>query len=374
MRSMKRHNVPAISILALSVFALACTRDVSTELTSPDPAFAKGGNSSSPYTVTDLGVLTGDNSSRANAVNDSGVVVGYSLGVESRAFALLNGDMTALPGNRANALAISNGSTAYVAGWAVDISLPLAQQNSRPALWTIASGTPSGPVFLDISAAAFGAALGVNDAGAAVGHASNRAAMWDAGGILSLIDAPTGFTSGEGRDINSDGLAIFVFSHADSLWPNGIVAGYLRLVSGDLIFLPPVGTDVVSYANSISETETGVVYIAGSSYATPSDPRAVRWAVNSTTGAILNTEVRPEISHATAIGDARAAAGFLEGPTNSLKSTAFLWTGSDFLSLKTPKGMKDGKAWGMSRSGEFVAGEAISRLSRRAILWRFPPA
>lgn len=374
MRFMKGYNVLASSIVALSVLAIACTSDVPTELTSPEPAFAKGGSSSLPYTTADLGVLAGDNSSRANAVNDAGVVVGYSAGVGTRAFALLNGDLTALPGDRSNALAISNGSTAYVVGWAVDISLPPAEQNSRPALWTITSGTPSGPVYLDISAATFGAALGVNDAGAAVGRASSRAAMWDAAGILTLIDAPTGFTSGEGRDINNDGLAVFVFSHPESGWPSGIASGYLRLASGDLILLPPVGTDVVSYANSISETEAGVVYVAGSSLASPSAPIAVRWAVNATTGEILNTEVRPESSHATAIGDDRVAAGFLEGAPNSLKSTAFLWTGADLLSIKPPRGTKDGKAWGISRSGEFVAGEAITRLSRRAILWRFPPA
>lgn len=374
MRFMKRCNVAATSILALSVLAIACAPDIPTEVTSAEPVFAQGGPNSLPYTTADLGVLSGDNSSRANAVNDAGVVVGYSAGVETHAFALLNGDLTALPGNRSNALAISNGSTAYVVGWAVDVSLPLAEQNSRPALWTIASGTPSGPVYLDISAATFGAALGVNDAGAAVGHASNRAAMWDAAGILTLIDAPTGFTSGDGRDINNDGLAVFVFSHPESGWTNGIAAGYLRLASGDLILLPPAGSDVVSYANSISETETGVVYIAGSTYASSTTPRAVRWAVNATTGAILNTEVLPESSHATAIGDGRVAACFVEGPPNSLKSTAFVWEGADLLSIKPPKGTKDGKAWGISRSGEFVAGEAISRQSRRAILWRFPPA
>jgi hypothetical protein len=374
MRVAKRSNDLTISLLVLSVVALACTREIPTEATSSsNVVFSKGGSSNLSYTTADLGVLPGDNSSRANAVNDAGLAVGYSAGAETHAFALLNGVMTALPGNRSNALAISNGSTAYVVGWAVDISLPPDNQSSRPAFWTIAAGAASGPTYLDLGGATFGAALGVNDAGAAVGHASNRAAMWDAAGILTLIDAPAGFTRGEGRDINNDGVGVFVFSRTDAGWPNGIAAGYLRLASGDLVLLAPVGTDVVSYANGISESTDNVVHIAGSTYESPSTPKAVRWTVNAITGAILNTEVRPEHSHATAISDARDAAGFLEGAPNSLKSTAFVWRGIDLLSLKPPKRTKDGKAWGMSSSGEFVAGEAIANLSRRAILWRFPP-
>jgi hypothetical protein len=373
MRVAMRSNRLLILLLVAAV-AAACSREVPTEaISSPDVALAKGGGSSLPYTIADLGLLSGDTYSRANAVNDSGIAVGQSVGTDSRAFALLNGVMTALPPSRSNALAISNGSTAYVAGWAVDISLPPDSQSSLPVLWTIAAGSASGPTYLALGGAVTGSALGVNDAGAAVGRASDRAAMWDAAGILTLIDAPTGFTRGEGRDINNGGIAVFVFSRPAAGWEGGTAAGYVRLASGALVLLAPLGTDVVSYANSVSETESNVVYVAGSSYASQSSPRAVRWAVDATTGTILNTEVRPERSHATAIGDSRLAVGFLEGPPNSLKYTAFVWPGADLLSLKLPRGAKDGKAWGVSRSGGFVAGDAIVRASHHAILWRFPP-
>ena len=68
---------------------------------------------------------------------------------------------------------------------------------------------------------------------------------------------------------------------------------------------------------------------------------------------------RSERSHALAVSDAGGAAGFVEGPPNSLKSSAFLWRGSSLLTLNPPNGGKDAKAWTESRSGKFVAGDAF---------------
>lgn len=84
---------------------------------------------------------------------------------------------------------------------------------------------------------------------------------------------------------------------------------------------------------------------------------------------ITDTRVRPEDSHALGVSDAGATAGFLEGPLHSLASTAFLWRGSELLSLKPPKSGKEGKAWAISPSGEFLAGEAIVGASRHAVRW-----
>jgi hypothetical protein len=310
-----------------------------------------------------LGVLSGDNSSRANAVNDAGEAVGYSCcSPNSRAFVTLNGTLTALSGDAANALAISNGSTRYVVGWA-------GESSSLPVRWSISGNTASAPVNLGLGTATWGAALGVNDAGAAVGRVGTNAAMWDVDGNLTVIATPSGFTSGEGRDINNSGEAVFVFRRIDAGWPEGIWIGYLRLSSGDMIPLPSQSSGGTSYANSISSAVGSLVQIAGTSNADPSSPRAVKWTVDVATGEITSVTARSESSHAVAIADGGAAAGFTEGPTNSLKSNAFRWSGTEFLTLSPPKGAKDGKAWGISANGTYVAGEAMSQLSRRATLW-----
>lgn len=366
MRAFTRQRSVCLFTLALAgTLAAACKADLPTEATPADLTIANARSSSPGYTSANLGVLPGDNSSRANGVNDAGEVVGYSCcSPQPRAFVTLAGVLTALPGGGGNALAISNGTTRYVVGWTGAPSLPVR--------WSIAGSTPSQPANLAVGAATWGAARGVSDTGESVGNAGIDAAMWDVDGNLTLVSAPTGFARGEGRDINNAGHAVFVFSRSDAGWPNGIAIGYLRLASGDLIPLPPLAANGISYANSLTSVANDLVQVAGSSYATPSSPRAVRWTVNVVTKQILGTQVQSETSHAVAIGDGGAAAGFTEGSTNSLRTTAFRWQGSAFLSLNPPKGGKEGKAWAISPNGLLIAGEAIVQLSRRAILWTFP--
>jgi len=366
MRAFTRQRSVCLFTLALAgMLAAACKADLPTEATPTDLTVAFARNNGPSYTSANLGVLAGDNESRANGVNDAGEVVGYSCCSPGlRAFVTLGGSLNALAGDGGNALAISNGATRYIVGWAGATSLPVR--------WSIAGSTPSQPTNLGVGAATWGAARGVSDTGESVGNAGIDAAMWDVDGNLTLVSAPRGFARGEGRDINNAGHAVFVFSRSDAGWPNGIAIGYLRLASGDLIPLPPVTGNGISYANSLSSVTNDIVQVAGSSYATPSSSRAVRWSVNVVTQQIVSTEVREETSHAVAIGDGGAAAGFTEGSTNSLRTTAFRWQGSAFLSLNPPKGGKEGKAWAISPNGLLIAGEAIVQLSRRAILWTFP--
>ena len=80
--------------------------------------------------------------------------------------------------------------------------------------------------------------------------------------------------------------------------------------------------------------------------------------------------MRSETSHATGVSDAGIAAGFVEGNSHSLSTTAFRWQGSQLSSLDTPRGGKEGKSWGISPNGNFIAGEAIVQ-SRIAVLWSF---
>src|SRR5688572_13663214 len=294
MRTIERpRHVGSFMFAFAATLAMACASDVPTQATQSEYATAaarKGDAGAAAYTVTNLGALPGDNSSRANAVNDAGEVVGYSCCASgNRAFIRLSGILTALPGG-GNALAISNGSIRHVVGWAGPTSLPVK--------WTVVDGTPGAPAILNVGAATWGAARGVNDAGAAVGNAGNEAAMWDAAGNLTIVPTPQGFVRGEGRGIDNEGHAVFVFSRPDAGWPNGIAIGYLRLATGELMPLPANAANGISYANGLSAVNGGAVQVAGSIYASASTPTAVRWTVNVVSMQIVSTEVRSEISHA----------------------------------------------------------------------------
>jgi len=352
--------------LALAItLGAACAPD-DPSVTAPIESVLARGRPVAAYTSSDLGALLGANSSQANGVNDAGDVVG-GFNPFSTAFAILNGAATTLAGASGNAEAISNGSPQYVVGF---VGLP-----SQPVRWTIVSGAPSAPQNLAVlSDETGGAALGVNDAGAAVGVAFGnlfrRAAMWSDAGVQTTVEPPAGrgFVSGEGRDIDNAGHAVFVF------FEGGINAeparGFLRLASGNLVELTPLAGDVTTYANGLSEVQNNTVYIAGTSKASQFVFRAVRWTVDVTTGNILATEVRSENSHALAVSTDGATVGFLEAnAARTPRFTAFLWRGNDLLALDPPKGARDGIARAVSPSGEFVAGEAAFGLSRSAIRW-----
>jgi hypothetical protein len=368
MRAFKTHRSACPSTFALvAMLAVACTPDGPTDVASLDPSLAQARNSSPSYTSTNLGALPGDNSSRANGVNDAGEVAGYSCcSLGYRGFVRVSGVLTPLTGDNGNALAISNGSQRFVVGF--------AGATSQPVRWTIAAdGALSPPEYLPLGAATSGAARGVNDAGQAVGNVGDNAAMWLDGSLI-LVSAPEGFVRGEGRAIDNAGHAVFVFFRPDAAWPDGISIGYLRLAPlGELIPLPPIATSGISYANGLTSVTGDTVGIAGSSYTSPSAPSAVRWTVDVVQKLITGRQVRPETSHAVGISDGWAATGFVEGPLNSLKSTAFRWQGTQMLSLNPPKSGKEGKGWAISPNGIFVAGEAIVQGSRTAILWKISP-
>ena len=357
---MRRISIGLSRLALATTVAAGCAHELPTTATPVEAALAR--RESPAYTSTDIGALF-DGSSRANSVNDAGEVVGWTWqGADWRAFAIVAGAATLLPGDQGNASGISNGSPRYVVGFA-------GTTTSQPVRWTIGDNTPSEPTNLALLAdEVSGAALGVNDAGAAVGRAGNHAAMWSDAGIRTSVPAPEGYVRGEGRGINNAGDAVFVFF--DGSAESAGARGYLRLASGVLVELLPVGGDVTSYANDISEVQDNAFYIAGTSRTSESVFRSVRWRVDATTGAILSTEVRAENSHTLAVSNDGAAAGFIEpNQANTLKFTAFLWRGTEFLSLRPPKGGQSGRAWASSPSGEFVVGDAAFGLTRHAVLW-----
>jgi hypothetical protein len=359
-----RLSVILRSVLYMSAAFLAasCGPDLSTSPAHDDVdiSFAKQA-ATATYSSRFIDLLPGDFENRANGVNDAGEVVGYSNGGAGlRAFVTLAGAVTHLAGTNGNAHAISNGAIRYVAGFSA----------AGPTRWTIVSNSPGAPEVLDKGAATFGTALGVNDAGAVAGSIGMSGAVWNASGILTVVSTPAGFTRGEARDIDNAGNAVLVFSRQDLQWQGDVAAAYLRLANGQMIALPPLSGDVVTYANGLGPAGGNLVRVAGSSYSTPTASRAVRWTVDVSTGAITNIETRSESSHALALADDGTTTGFTED-TRSLKSNAFRWQSGTLLSLSTPKSAKMGKGWAISPNGLRIAGEAMLQ-RRRAVVWTFP--
>jgi hypothetical protein len=351
---MKRLIITPAGIVLLAALAGACTGDVPSLAPPTDPDLARA---PAAYTAVDIGALLGDYTSQAMGVNDAGDVAGvYCCDPNSRVFvALGSGSVVTMPGD-GFAYGISNGSPAYVVGTA----------GSAPVRWSVAD--PTQPLTLEAAAGSFGAARGVNTAGAAVGNVGVNPAMWAADGtrIPDPITIPAGYGTGEGRGINDAGLAIFQFGVAGGS-ETSIGRAYLRLTSGTPIELPPEAGDVTSYANDIGEVVNGVVQIAGSTRSSDLVSRSVRWTVDAASGQILATSVLPRAgSHGLGVSDAGGVAGFIDRRQGF---ESYLWRGTEVLKLAAPKGGSSPRAWAMSRSGEYVAGLAYFRLGSRAVRW-----
>ena len=360
---MKRVTITSASVAFIAALAAACTGDLPSAAAPSDPAFARP-SGPAPYTVLDVGALIGGNSSQANGVNDAGDVVGfYSSGGPLYPFALVSGAAVTLGGGAGLAWGMSNATPAFVAG---------SSSGGLPARWSLADPTQVtllARTAAEVTAEAGGAAKGVNVSGDAVGFVGANAAMWLADGTRITIPNPAGYVKGEGRGIDDDGLAVFQFSVGSSEIADS--RAFLRLASGALVELPPVGTDVTSFANDLSELSNGSVFVAGSTWSSALVSRSVRWTVDATTGQIVATTVVSSlVSHGLGVSDAGGIAGFVEDGDRSLRMYAYLWRGADLLKLNPPKGGKDARAWAMSRSGQYVAGHAIfSGLAGRAVRW-----
>ena len=351
---MKRLTLSSAALALVAIIAGACSADIPSAAAPTDPALAKGGPNASPaYTVLDIHALLTGTSSEAHGVNDAGDVAGfYNSGGQFYPFALVSGTAVTLDGGPGLAWGMSN---TYVVGGS----------NGVPARWSLAN--PTQPTLLPLEAGeSNGQAKGVNDAGDAVGSVGSSAAMWLADGTRIPIAAPAaGFTRAEGRGIDAAGLAVFQFLTATSE-VGGPDRGYLRLASGPMVLMPPVGADVASYVNDIGEVANGLVYVAGSTSSSAQVDRAVRWTVDANTGAIVATDVLATTgSHGLGVSDAGGIAGFSIG--RSLIGEAFLWRGTSVLKLGLPKGSRDARAWALSRSGQYVAGQA--RVGGGALRW-----
>lgn len=357
---MKRLTITRSSVALLAVLAGACTGDVPSAAAPTDPTLARA---PAEYTVLNVGALLGDYSSAARAVNNAGDLAGhYCCDPGTRAFALVSGAPVFLGGASGAAWGMSNGSPALVAGSA----------DGLPVLWSLAG--PASPMPLErtaaeIAAEASGTARGVNVAGAAVGDVAGVPAMWAAGGsrIVDAIATPAGYGRGEGRGIDDAGHAIFQFFVPGGNQETADSRAYVRLATGVVVELPPVGTDVTSFANDIGEEASGLVYVAGSTRSSELVSRAVRWTVDVAAASVVGVDlIATTGAHGLGVSDAGGIAGFVD--VGSFKSYAYLWRGAGLLKLNAPKGTRDSKAWAMSRSGQYVAGQAIGG-STQAVRW-----
>lgn len=313
----------------------------------------------------DLGILPGDNQSVAFGVNNAGEVVGQSAGTSGAHAFYWNGALQNLttPGSQGAAYAIGSGATAFAVGYERAPGQP-----SRAVVWTLPSITA---VDLDQVSSV---ASGVNDAGTVVGsycvsgcgvNQVSHGAIWVVGvsGRTAIAPLP-GYDFAHATDVNNDGLVVGSSS--------GPVAtserAFLRLVNGVLIDLPPLAGFSQSSAVAISDVAGGQVYVAGFSRDAAGTTRGMRWTINASTGAILET-ADPDQRYSLGVnlvGDVAGSGGSLS------KSSATLWRSGGHIALNAPRGGSGSFSRGMARGAgtpTYVVGETTVKSRPRALRW-----
>jgi hypothetical protein len=236
--------------------------------------------------------------------------------------------------------------------------------NSDVVRWTYStSGGFSSP-----SAVGSGIPRNINDAGDIIGTTNGStgdAVIWKYDGNIVTIANPDPllFARGDGRDVNSSGDAAITFWGGVTRNPD---RGCVRTADGSLVIFAPLPGHRSTYAYGVSERINGKIYVAGISDNDNGSFNAVRWTVDAVTHAVIATETGSASSASVAMSDD----GMIAGIIYTTNTSAFVWKrGESITVLKTPKGMNNGRVWGMSGDGRYVAGDAIASTNRRAILW-----
>jgi hypothetical protein len=328
------------------------------------------------YVVQGIGPLPGDTESNASGVNDSGSVVGRSFGpdVGERAFywdrptAALYQLTTSGATGAAYAIAGGSGGVAYAVGYESSAT------GNRAVIW-IAPPTSS-PVVLDGAASQ---AFGVNDNGVAVGIASGLPAIWSPDGnngyVRTNISLLPGHVAGLAEDIDNDGIVVGIGFTAT------VQSGFIRLLNGSVIELPPAAGDIQSRAAAVSDIVTisdrHLVYVAGRTENATSLSRGVRWTVDVDTGAVVDQTVL-SLQFAEGVngaGDLAGASVSQQGQSFRQRQSASLWRNGVFITLEPPSGGGNTAAFGMARSATsptYVVGTTITRKSgirAQALVW-----
>jgi hypothetical protein len=362
--------MPRLSVRILLPLALAACSSPE-QLVTPDVESLTVSNAkaapTSAYTPADLGVFPGDHEAYAWAVNNSGNVVVQSIyyppnggpGV-GRWYVKTGSSIWSLDSGIIRA--ISGGSPTYVM-----TSVP------RGLLHTFSTaGGFSAPLLLDPINEHTGNARAVNDLGVSAGavgwydgtQGRNEAAIWNPDGTGSSIPNPGSYAYGEARDINNSGDAVIEYNGRNVI-PD---RGYLRTTEGAMIELLPLPGHRSTYARGVSERINGMIYVAGISDDDNGRYSTIRWAVDVVSGAVT-AEIGQAQSYSMAMTDDGSIVGVISGASTS----GFIWKrGSATTALKTPKGSGNGRVWGVSGDGRYIAGDAKFGSYRRAVLWTAP--
>ncbi|HUR00002.1 MAG TPA: hypothetical protein VM166_11150 [Gemmatimonadaceae bacterium] len=306
--------------------------------------------------------MAGDNQSTAFAVNSSGQVVGQSTdGTTLRAF-YWDGSPhnVTTAGMSAVAYAISNGSTVYAAGY------QQAAGSVRQAVrWTpTSSNTPTLLETVDSYA------LGINDAGTAVGryfdaNSAVHGAIWPLGGARIDIPPLPGGTHTAAQDINNDGIVIGITFGATS----EVDRAWVRLTDGELIQLPGLAGSIGTQALALSDVVNGQFYVVGVNYNQAAVRQGIRWTFQLGTKTTTQ-EPSGEMSQATGVTNLGAVSGIsISAPT----SRAVLWRNGITL-LLGPTGSNSGaRGIATSTAGSvYVTGDVFSGGSPAATRWTVP--
>ncbi|HVF40979.1 MAG TPA: hypothetical protein VM939_13850 [Gemmatimonadaceae bacterium] len=315
--------------------------------------------------VTDVGTLSGDLTSLPWAVNNEGYVLGFSYAdnyAVQRYFIKSGNTFHVFPGGGLTARAISNGTTAFLAGSTVP-------NNAARLTFNPATGF-SAPTVLDNLGGYMGQGQAVNDVGdvsgwiaySVPGGYTYDAVIWKMDGTTTkaVNPNPAMYPRLEARDINNSGHTII---HCEGPGPE---RGYVRMVDGTMIELPPLAGHVSTLVAAMSEVNFGKMYVVGNSSDDAGNYTSVRWTIDVATSSILTTLSRTDRSTASGIGDDGTVVGTIQGVGNT---QGYLWRQEWFMNLRPPSGGTSSRGRAISSDGRFILGDAKHGSNTRAALW-----
>jgi hypothetical protein len=265
----------------------------------------------------------------------------------------------------------TTGAAYAIAGKAGNVEYAVGYEesggHSRAVIW-VAPPSQS-PVALPGSGSL---ALGVNDAGTAVGASGGVPVIWTPSGS-GYISTSIGFLPNQveayATDIDNDGIVVGYGYYAVTYRSRAFV----RLLNGAVVPLNPASGDVESTAQTVSDkvgtTGSQFVYVAGSTTSASGVSRAVRWKVDFVAGTVLETKVLSQ-TWAEGVNGSGDVAGTLNG--TGLKQSAKLFHNGVYFTLPPPKGATGGTSRGIARTAGsplYVVGQTTVNNWPRAVVW-----
>ena len=326
-----------------------------------------GASTSPSITALALGPLAGDNQSMGFGVNDAGSVVGMSAGMGGqRAFywSKITGLVqltTSGATGAAYAIAGKPGNVEYAVGY------EKSGGRMRAVIWVAPPSLP--PVPLSDTGSL---ALGVNDAGTAVGSSGGVPVIWTRNGSSytpAYFNPLPNQVDAYAEDINNDGIIV-----GNGYEPVSYRSrAFVRLLTDAVVPLNPASGEVESTAQAVSDkvgpAGSQFVYVAGSTTSAAGVQRSVRWKVDLATGNLLETKVLSQ-TWTEGVNGSGDVAGTVNG--SGSKQSATLWRNGGYTTLPPPKGATNGTSRGIARtalSPTYVVGQTTMNNWPRAVVW-----